>query len=137
MGTGGTKIQMLILVFHGRFCLDLFIFIVFYYILYFNTIMLFQNIFIEIQLEKCHSDSKFLYKLSDFCIRTYYKLDKKRCSSKNKRNSHILWSPRLVCTMLFFCKHLRPKNYENGHKNIFGLSVVLGSKAENSKILSF
>ena len=52
---------------------------------------------------------------------------------------------RLVCPMLFFCKHLslvvdkylRPKNYENGLKNILGLSVVLGSKVENSKILSF
>ena len=31
----------------------------------------------------------------------------------------------------------RPKNYENGHKNIFGLSVDLGSKVGNNKILSF
>ena len=32
---------------------------------------------------------------------------------------------------------VRRKNYENGHENIFGLSVVLESKVENSKILSF
>jgi hypothetical protein len=32
---------------------------------------------------------------------------------------------------------VRPKNYENGHKNVFGLAVVLESKVENSKILSF
>ena len=30
-----------------------------------------------------------------------------------------------------------PKNYENGHKNIFGHTVVLESKVENSKIMSF
>ena len=28
-------------------------------------------------------------------------------------------------------------NYKNGHKNIFGLSVALESKVENSKNLSF
>ena len=37
--------------------------------------------------------------------------------------------------MLFFCKHLslvvRPKNYENSKKNIFGLSVVLELKVKN------
>ena len=30
-----------------------------------------------------------------------------------------------------------PKNYENGHENIFGLSVALESKVENSKNLEF
>ena len=46
---------------------------------------------------------------------------------------------RLVCPMLFFSKHLslvRPKNYENGHEDIFGLSVVIESKVKNSKILT-
>ena len=33
--------------------------------------------------------------------------------------------------------YARPKTYENGHKNIFGLSVVLELKVENSKILTF
>ena len=28
---------------------------------------------------------------------------------------------------------VRPKNYENGHKNIFGLSVVLESKVEKQQ----
>ena len=32
---------------------------------------------------------------------------------------------------------VRLKNYENGHKNNFGLSVVLELKLENSKILTF
>ena len=31
----------------------------------------------------------------------------------------------------------RPKTYENGHKNIFGLSIVLESKVKSSKILRF
>ena len=42
--------------------------------------------------------------------------------------------------MLFFGKHLSLavyKNYENGHTNIFGLLVVIESKVENSKILTF
>ena len=33
--------------------------------------------------------------------------------------------------------YARPKNYENGHKNIFGLSVALELKVKNSKTLSF
>ena len=37
----------------------------------------------------------------------------------------------------FSGEEARPKNYENGLKNIFGLSVVLESKVENSKILRF
>ena len=31
----------------------------------------------------------------------------------------------------------RPKTYENGHENIFGLSVVLELKVKNNKVLSF
>ena len=31
----------------------------------------------------------------------------------------------------------RPKTYENGHKNIFGLSVVLELKVKKSTILTF
>jgi hypothetical protein len=34
-------------------------------------------------------------------------------------------------------EYARPKHYENGHRNIFGLFVVLELKVENSKILSF
>ena len=37
----------------------------------------------------------------------------------------------------FSGSQVRLKNYENGHKNIFGLSVVLELKVENSKILTF
>ena len=32
---------------------------------------------------------------------------------------------------------VRSKNYENGHKNIFGLLVALELKVENSTILTF
>ena len=32
---------------------------------------------------------------------------------------------------------VRSKNYDNGHKNTFGLSVVLESKVKNSKNPSF
>ena len=37
----------------------------------------------------------------------------------------------------FSGEQARPKNYENGHKNNFGLSVVLELKVENSTILTF
>ena len=37
----------------------------------------------------------------------------------------------------FSSEEARPKNYEHCHKNIFGLSVVLELKVENSKILIF
>ena len=37
----------------------------------------------------------------------------------------------------FSGEYARPKNYENGHKDIFGLSVVLELKVENSTILTF
>ena len=32
---------------------------------------------------------------------------------------------------------IRPKNYENSRKNIFGLSVLLALKVKNRKILTF
>ena len=44
-----------------------------------------------------------------------------------------------MCSKLFFCKQLslvinkqdlRPKNYENSHKNIIGLSVLLELKVK-------
>ena len=37
----------------------------------------------------------------------------------------------------FSGKYARPKNYENSHKTIFGLSVILELKVENSTILTF
>ena len=46
----------------------------------------------------------------------------------------------LVCQKSFFCKDMIlvvDKYYENGHKNIFGLSVVLELKVENGTILTF
>ena len=44
----------------------------------------------------------------------------------------------LVCPKSFFCKHMIlvvDKYYENGHENIFGLSVVLELKVENWTLL--
>ena len=37
----------------------------------------------------------------------------------------------------FSYEQARPKNYENDHENIFGLSVVLELKVKNSMILTF
>ena len=40
-------------------------------------------------------------------------------------------------TLNFVTQIIGVGNYENGHKNIFGLSVILELKIENSKILTF
>ena len=66
-------------------------------------------------------------------------LDKNDYEWKGAQGAKIICSSeatsKLVCPKIFFCKQLslvlRPKNYENGHKNIFCLSVVLELKVEN------
>ena len=56
---------------------------------------------------------------------------------------HVLYSRISVIRLIFlqapeFSRELaRPKNYEKGHRNIYGISVVLELKVENCTILTF
>ena len=91
----------------------------------------------------------FIYNFSSFFSSSYTIQEIQRALMNVivwKTNAHSkLNTTSLVCPKLFFCKQLslvvnkyiRPKKYENGHKNIFGLSVVLELKVENSTILTF
>ena len=47
------------------------------------------------------------------------------------------WTSQVFKTVITLDTYQFIINFENGHKNIFGLSVALELKVENSKILTF